>query len=307
MKKRTKVLITVVLGLAAAALVVVPQLVKGPPKPGAGGPPGSAPAAATVYSVKTATLAAGSLRDYLELTGDVITETNVDVFPDTGGKLATVNVQVGDPVVKGKTLIATVDPSKPGANYALSPVYSPLTGTLTSLTAQLGATVSAQSSLGTVGVLSNLLVEVKVPETQVASVKTGLKADVGFEAFPGKVFPAVVDRVDPVVDTTSRTKKIRLRFLNPSQTIDLGMFAKVKLYFDARPPEVLAPQETVVNRAGKYYVFLVSGENAVKREVVTGLAVDGIVELLSGVKAGEALVVKGQELLDDGAKVKVVQ
>jgi RND family efflux transporter MFP subunit len=156
-------------------------------------------------------------------------------------------------------------------------------------------------------VLSNLLVEVKVPETLVASVKTGLKADVGFEAFPGRVFPAVVDRVDPVIDTTSRTKKIRLRFLNQSGTLDLGMFAKVKLFFENRKSEVLAPQETIVNRAGKTYVFVVAGENAVRREVVQGLAVDGTVELLSGVNAGEALVVKGQELLDDGAKVKVVK
>src|SRR6185369_1853200 len=104
-------------------------------------------------------------RNYLELTGDVVTETNVDIFPDTGGTLSAINVQVGDPLVKGKTLIASIDPSKPGASFALSPVYSPLTGTLTSLTAQLGATVSAQTSLGTVGVLSDLLVDSKVPET----------------------------------------------------------------------------------------------------------------------------------------------
>jgi len=307
MKKQTKTIITVVLGLAVAALVVGPMVLKGPPKapggPGVGGP--GAPA--TVYSVKASVLSTGSLRNYLELTGDVVTETNVDVFPDTGGTLASINVQVGDPVVKGKTLIATIDPSKPGATYALSPVYSPLTGTLTSLTAQLGATVSTQTSLGTVGILSDLLVESKVPETQVASVRVGLKADVTFEAFPGKTFPAVVSRVAPVVDTGSRTKKIRLKFLGASGAVDLGMFSNVKLYFEDRQPEVLAPQEAVVNRSGKNYVFVVSGDTAARKEVVTGLAVDGTVELLSGVKAGEALVVKGQELLDDGAKVKVVK
>jgi multidrug efflux pump subunit AcrA (membrane-fusion protein) len=317
MKRRTKTVLTAVLILAVAALLAGPQLLKGTAVPvqaapgvaGPGGPgaPGAPPAVATVYSVKTQALATGVLRDYLQLNGDVITETNVDLFPDTGGKVTTVPVQVGDSVVKGTTLIATIDPSKPGTSYALSPVYSPLTGTVTTLTAQVGATVTSTTSLGTVGVLSDLLVESKVPETQLASVRTGLKADVTFETYPGKVFPAVVDRVLPVVDTVSRTKTIRLRFLNKPAGIDLGMFAKVKLYFEGRPPQILAPLETVVTRLGKQYVFVVNGDTVSRREVVAGLTVDSTVELLSGVKAGEALVVKGQELLDDGAKVKVVQ
>ena len=314
MKTRTKTLLTVALVLVVAALIVVPNL----PKKG-GMAPGGAPAGApgamgpgktateTVYSVRTQELKTGSLRNYLELTGDVVTETNVAIYPDTGGKLTEVFVKVGDSVVKGKTLIANVDPSKPGASYSLSPVYSPLTGTITTLSAQQGATVSTSQSLGTVGILQNLQVESKVPETQVASVRTGLGADVTFEAYPGKSFRAAVDRVDPVVDTTSRTKTIRLKFVGTAEGVDLGMFARVKLYFDNRTPAVLAPQESVVARSGKNYVFVLPGDTAVRREVTVGQAVDGTVELLTGVKAGEVLVVKGQELLDDGTKVKVVK
>jgi membrane fusion protein (multidrug efflux system) len=219
-----------------------------------------------VYSVKTDTLKAGVLRNYLDLTGDVVTETNVDIFADVGGKLAALYVQVGDQVVKGKTLIAAVDPSKPGSNYALSSVYSPLTGTLTTLTAQLGATVGTSTSLGTVGVLTNLMVDVKVPELQVAELKTGLKADVQFEAFPGKTFAARVERVDPVVDSTSRTKKIRLAFQGDPAGVNLGMFAKVKLYLEAGAPQVLALQDSVISRLGKQFVFVVDGEKAVRRE-----------------------------------------
>lgn len=312
MKTRTKTLIAVVLILAIVALVGGPMVLKGAPKAANdGAPPAGAPGAVasgpTVYAVKAAVLQTGVLRNYLELSGDVVTETNVDIYADTGGKLAEVNVRVGDSVVKGKTLIATVDPSKPGTSYALSPVYSPLTGTITTLTAQQGATVTSSTSLGTVGVLSDLLVESKVPETQIASLRTGLQCEITFEAYPGKVYRAVVDRVDPVVDTTSRTKTIRLRFQGDHSDVDLGMFAKVKIYFEDRKPEILAPQETVVSRAGKSYVFVVNGDVVNRREVTTGLAVDSTVELLSGVKVGESLVVKGQELLDDGAKVKVVK
>lgn len=305
MKIKLKTVVTTVLALVVVALIVVPQVIKKPA--GAGGPPGAQPQAATVYSVRTQTLEAASLRDYLDLSGDVVTETNVAVYPEVGGKLAAVYVQVGDQVVKGKTVIASVDPSRPGASYALSPVYSPLTGTLTTLSAQLGATVSTSTSLGTVGILHDLLVEVKVPEVQVASVKVGLKADVVFEAFPGRVFKAAVDRVAPIVDATSRTKTIRLTFEGDASKVDLGMFAKVKLFLAARAPEILAPESAVISRLGKKFVFVVEGDKAMRREVAVGTTVDGLVELLSGVKAGESLVTRGQELLDDGATVKVVK
>jgi membrane fusion protein (multidrug efflux system) len=311
-KSPVKLIVIVVLVLAVVGLLVVPQVLKGKggagpqgaPTGGPGGPKTSEP---TVYSVKTEPLKAGILRDYLDLTGDVVTDTNVDVFADVGGKLAAVYVQVGDQVVKGKTVIAAVDPSKPGSNYALSQVYSPLTGTLTALNAQLGATISTSTSLGTVGVLTNLFVDVKVPETQVAALKTGLKADVQFEAFPGKNFAALVSRVDPVVDSTSRTKKIRLAFAGNPSGINLGMFAKVKLYLEAGAPQLLATQDAVISRLGKQFVFVAVENKAVKREVAVGQSVDGTVELLSGVKAGEELIVKGQELLDDGVQVKVVK
>jgi len=314
MKKRTRTTIIVALVVVIVGLLVVPNALKGAAShkaaggAPAGGPTGAPGAAVTVntYSVNVQVLKTGSLRDYLELTGDVVTETNVDVYPDTGGRLAVVRSQVGDTMVKGKTVIAEVDPSKPGSSYALSPVYSPISGTLTSLTGELGATVTTGTSLGTVGVLSDLLVDAQVPETQIASVKNGLKADVTFEAFPGQVFPAIVKRVDPVIDTASRTKKIRLAFTNGAGPVNLGMFAKVKLYFDARQPKVLAPLESIVTRVGKSYVFVLNGDTVQKREVTVGLSVDGTVELLSGVKEGETMVTKGQELLDDGSKVKVV-
>jgi multidrug efflux pump subunit AcrA (membrane-fusion protein) len=307
MKKRTKGIVIAVLIVAAVALMVGPKVLGGASgKPGAPASPGGGAQVSTVYSVRTQVLKVGSLRDYLDLTGEVVTETNVDIYADVGGRLSAVYVQVGDQVVKGKTLIATVDPSKPGSNYALSPVYSPLTGTVTAVNGQLGATVTTTTSLGTVGVLTDLYVDAKVPETQVASVKLGLKAEIVFEAFPGRVFQAVIQRVSPVVDTTSRTKTIRLRFLSDASSVSLGMFAKVKVYFENRPEKVLVPQEAVITRNNKPYAFVVADGKGVRREVSEGLLVDGTLEVESGLKAGEILVVKGQELLDDGSPVKVV-
>lgn len=299
MKKATTIWI-VVLSLVALALIVVPNVL--PKKPAVVAEPQP-----TVYSVKTVVATQGNLRQVLELTGDVTTETNVAVYPDVAGKLAAVYVQVGDRVTKGKTVIAAVDPSRPGASYALSEVTSPLTGTVTTLTAQLGATVGTSTSLGTVGILTDLRVEAKVPEADVALVRTGLQADIEFEAFPGRTFAAVVERVSPVVDATSRTKTIRLGFTGDASRVDLGMFAQIRLALEARPTAVHLPETAVLLRQGKHIVFVVADGKVVRREVSVGVSVEGTSEVLEGVKVGEEVVVRGQELLDDGSSVRVVR
>jgi multidrug efflux pump subunit AcrA (membrane-fusion protein) len=259
-----------------------------------------------IYSVKTEKVTVASLRSYLETNGDVVTPTNIDIVPDVGGKLADVLVQVGDTVEKGKTIIAQVDPSKPGSNYSLSPVLSPLTGTITSLSAQLGATVTSQTSLGTVGVLTDLHIECRLPEVDVASITTGLYAEISFPAFPGRTLPAKVIRVDPIVDVASRTKAIQLRLSGDVSGVNLGMFCKVKLYLVARPLQVTVPFESVVVRSEQSSVFVVEGTHVARRSVKLGLNVDGRVEVLEGLKADEVIVVKGQELLDDGSSVRVL-
>lgn len=313
MKAKTKKIIQIGLGLAIVAALLVPNLLKGGAGGPGGGPGGGMPGgqaggagAATAFSVKTQKVQTGQLQTYLELTGDVSTDTNVDVYPDVGGRLSAVLVKVGDGVVRGETVIAEVDPSKPGSNYSLSPVYSPISGTVTSLSAQRGATVSTATSLATVGTLGRLLIDVQVPETDIANLRLGLLAEVSFSAYPGLKFSAVVDRLSPVVDSVSRTKKIRLRFLAEDKRINVGMFAQVKLLFDPQPSHVLVPSGAILTQSGKTVVYLADGQSAARREVAVGQSSDGVSEVVSGLRAGDEVVVKGQELLDDGAKIRVV-
>lgn len=272
-----------------------------------GAPGDTADEGAAVYSVMTQQAALGSLRPYLELTGDVVAETSVEIFPEIGGKLATVRVKVGDGVVKSQTLIAEVDPSRPGASYSLSPVYSPISGTITAMTAQQGATISASAPLGTVGVLGYLAVDAQVPETMVAGLRVGQRAELSFSAYPGRAFAAELRQLSPVLDPSSRTKRIRLGFSEGGAGIEAGMFARIKLFSDPRPRCVLVPEYAVLSRPGRRVAFVSGGGAARLREVVVGQASDGIVEILSGLIAGESVVVKGQELLDDGTSIRVVE
>ncbi len=320
MKKRNIAIIVIFVAIIAAVKFIPgatqAKAVGGQGAPGAssgGGASGAAPSAgasgganaeASVYSVKTAKVEKKSLQDYLETNGDVVTETTVGVYPDISGKLSSIKVDIGSRVAKGQ-VIAWVDPSKPGATYSLSPVYAPITGTVTSMDLHVGATVTTSSEIAEVGVMNQLLISALVPERDVAVLSTGLKADVTLEAFPGVIFKATVNKVAPLVNATSRTKEIRLAFDTKDERVNVGMFAKVKLYTTAYADRLTIPQEAIVSNFGKEYVFVANTDGTVSKKTITaGVIIDGVAEVLSGLEEGEKVITQGMQVLSDGAKYR---
>ena len=83
------------------------------------------------------------------------------------------------------------------------------------------------------------------------------------------------------------------------------MFAKVKLYTDVYDGAVVIPSDAVIEKSNKKYIYIVNSDNTVsQREVSVGKTVDNVVQLLSGVNAGEKMVVEGMRVLGDGSAVK---
>lgn len=301
-KKGTKARALLVILVVTVALVVVArvQSKKGGGKPKMRG--GSA--VQTVFSVKTMTAEKTVLHDYVATNGEVEAQSSIEVFPDMGGKIRSVNVSLGSPVKKG-AVIARVDPSEPGTQYALSPVYAPISGSIVSTPLKEGTTVSTNSAITIIGDVDRLQITASIPERYVALLKTGLSADISLEAYPGVVFKATISRVSPVVDATSRTKEIIMTFDQKDSRINAGMFAKVILYTRDFTGEVVMPSDSVVTKDSKQYAFVVNSNGiAEQREVVLGESVDGMIQVLSGIKEGEKIVVAGQTSLSDGAQVR---
>lgn len=258
----------------------------------------------TVVSVKTQVLEKTVLHGYISTNGEIESQNSVNVFPDVSGKVMETTVMLGSSVKKGD-IIAYVDPSAPGQYYKKSPVYAPISGSIISTPLKNGTTVSTSTAIAIIGDITNLQISADIPERYVAVLKTGLKADISVEAYPGTIFKATVTRVSPVVDSTSRTKEVILHFDGRDDRINAGMFGKVKLYTEDYAGEVVMPVDSLVANGDSYYAYVVKEDSTVtKREVVQGNAVDGIVQILSGVSEGEKVVVQGQTSLGEGSKIQ---
>ena len=258
----------------------------------------------TVTPVRTVVANEVILQDYVMTSGDIQTQTSIEVFPSIGGTVVQMNVSLGSPVKKGD-VIGYIDPSEPGSYYAKSPITCPISGSILTAPAKPGQKVQASSVITKIGDIENLQISAKIPERYVAELAVGQKAEIKLEAYPDVSFSASVVRISPVVDSATRTKEIILNFDKKDSRINAGMFAKVKLFTSAYKGTFAIGQDSIVSNSDKNYLFVVNDDDTVsKREVTLGKNVDGYYQILSGIEFGETVVTEGMLTLYEGAKVR---
>ena len=206
-KAKTAVIFILILIITA---VICFFILKSKDKKGAN-PWANMPKQEVIYSVKTQLGEPVTITDFVVTSGDVQTQSSIEVFPSIGGKIVQMNVTLGSPVKKGD-VIAKIDASEAGSYYTQSPVIAPISGSILSSPAKLGAKVSANSVITTIGDIENLQITTRIPERYVGELAIGQKAEISLEAYPNVIFMATVSRISPVLDAATRTKEVILNF-----------------------------------------------------------------------------------------------
>ena len=265
-----------------------------------------------LFAVNTYKTKAGNLDEYLEFGGDVAAVSSVAALPDMAGKISRTLVNVGDMVRKNQ-VIAYVDASRPGMDYSASPVKAPISGRVISFVPTIGTMVSQASVIAEIADTDELEIKVSVAERFISRISMGQTAIVTFDAYPGVEFKAKVFEVSPVLDKTSRTMSVKLRINPPDKRIKAGMYARVRLITDSVKGAIVVPSSAIVTREGVPYLFVIAsqknGDTPAKVKlcpVERGILVDNKVEITQGLIAGDEIVVKGQNLLNDGSSVNII-
>lgn len=190
---------------------------------------------------------------------------------------------------------AEADVARIRTEIAERTLRAPFDGTVTAIDIEKGGAVSISDPA--VSVISNGALEVEsfVPEINISYLSVGDKARVTLDAYGDTVpFEAVVVAIDPaetVRDGVS-TYRVRLAFLSNDERVRPGMTANIVVVTDERDAVLTVPQGAVTTKSGKRYVR-VAGDTAERREVVTGaISSLGEIEIISGLSAGESVLVK---------------
>ena len=186
-------------------------------------------------------------------------------------------------------------------------VRAPWAGVVAKLKVRDGDFVAPRAPLAELYDPNSLLVRLAIPEQNVAGVTHGMKAMVELDAYPGRRFAGSVTGLYPYLDPHTRTRTAEITLADAPLLLP-GMFARVDLVRETVADAMMAPAYSLVAAPGSgFTAFVVQDGQAVRRQVETGVEVDGRVRIVAGLEEGDRLIVAGQENLKDGAAVKVVE
>lgn len=190
-------------------------------------------------------------------------------------------------------------PADPSGDPSRFPLVSPVEGTVIERSVVRGQVVTNQSTAFRVGDLSTVWMIAHAFERDAVRVVPGAKVSVELAAFPGQSFDGVVTLVGRHVETESRTVPVRIEIANKADTLRPGMSGSVLLpVSDDGGTIVSLPVAAVQRLDDRWVVFLPKSEGEFEvREVGRGRDLGGEVEIVSGLKAGESVVVDGAFLL----------
>ena len=184
---------------------------------------------------------------------------------------------------------------QPGADpgNATASIRAPFSGIIVKLNVAPGAVIDPTMPLFSIADLSSVYVEAQVFEKDLGRILTGQLAQVRFEAYPGETFAGRVVSIRDILDPQTRTAGVRIEMPNPANRLRLEMFATVELPTLGTHAAFTVPTEAVQTINRRPVVFIKQDAlHFATREVAT--AGEGLTkELVSGVKDGELVVVKG--------------
>jgi len=150
--------------------------------------------------------------------------------------------------------------------------------------------------------------KINVSENYYKLVQKGMDVDVTLDAYEGEKFYGTVTIVYPTIDQSTHTFPVEVTITNSDQKVRPGMFARATVNFgDVK--RVLVPDEALVKQigAGDRYVYVCKNGKVSYNKVELGKHLGGQYEIVSGVNAGDEVVVAGQTRLANGKEVEVVK
>lgn len=189
-------------------------------------------------------------------------------------------------------------------------VYAPFDGVVTARNTDFGALVSAGvngtgKELFHLAAIRKLRVFVNVPQTYSRASRPGAVAAITVAEFPGKTFRGVLARTANSIDPASRTLLTEVDIDNPSGELLPGTYVSVHLKLPGEVRSLILPSNTLIFRSEGLRVAVVRNGHAQLVPVTVGRDYGDRVEVLSGIKPGDAVVADPSDSLIDGTPVRL--
>ncbi|MFM7425979.1 MAG: efflux RND transporter periplasmic adaptor subunit [Elainella sp.] len=197
------------------------------------------------------------------------------------------------------------------AREAFAQLTAPISGAVLQKASEPGDLVQPGDEVLTLGDFSAVKVRVQVSELELGNLRVGQAAQVRLDAFPNRSFQGQITRISPAAEPTARLIPLEVTIPNPNRQIGSGLLARVQFEAGQTGQRVIVPESALQkgNDASQVSLFVLqgSGETATvsERRVTLGRMLNNQVEIQSGLRAGEAFVIRSSRPLKNGESVQL--
>lgn len=184
-------------------------------------------------------------------------------------------------------------------------IRAPFDGVVGSKNLSVGDYLKAGEPVVRVVSLNPLEMAFSVPERFKAGIFKGQKVRIFTVAYPGREFIGKISFISPVVDSQTRSFKVKSQVDNSQHLLNPGMFGRLKVTVDVRENAVCAPWSSIIQTEKETYIFLIEDDKAKKVPVTLGKVESSWAEIVSpALKAGSEVILEGKFMVKDGGQVR---
>jgi RND family efflux transporter MFP subunit len=199
------------------------------------------------------------------------------------------------------------------AMQSFEKIYAPFDGIITARNTDVGALVDSGSAGGVktdlfhLSQVDRLRVYVNVPEEYSQATTSGLSAELTLSEFPGNIFTGKLVRTSQAINFDTRTLLAEIDVTNPTRKLLSGSYAEVHFKVPGTVSTYVLPTETLLFRKEGLRVAIVKDSKAQLLVVTAGRDFGNTIEIISGLKGNESVIVSPPDSTVDGEKVQLAQ
>lgn len=191
-------------------------------------------------------------------------------------------------------------------------LISPITGVITAVNIKQGTLTNAAQPVIIISDIDSLQIKVDVEEYYISKIREGQEVEITAEAFEEKNYSGIVKKISPVAkqipsgQSTSTVVEIIIDILDEDSLLKPGFSARVKVLTDNKEKTLILPYEAIIQDEGNNdIVYIVSNNRAYKRKITTGIELELEIEVLTGLKEHDRVILNPAPNMKDGMKVRM--
>ncbi|MFA4966665.1 MAG: efflux RND transporter periplasmic adaptor subunit [Candidatus Margulisiibacteriota bacterium] len=260
-----------------------------------------------IISVKTATVFRGEIEAVVSASG-IVDAPVYELSPKMGGKVMVINVREGQRVYGGQTLVEFDDTTR---------LVAPAGGVVAKINYDPGETATPGQPAVVVVNYGRSWVNAQIDEIDSANVRIGDRVKITSDVYPEKVFAGEIYWIAPLaelrkvggrvkMDEESYVFPCKIRFLGSHDELKVNMSVNVDIATKKNSNALIVPREALISKDDSSYIFTVGKSNRVKEtKIEIGIRSFSSIEAVSGVTAGDRVVVTNVSKLKDKGRVKI--